>query len=330
MSEGVETWDISERIQDEDVYLVVSNRESLTTTKTVEIEYSLKEMHDLTIDSTEGGEVIEPGEGDFEYEEGTVVDLEAEAEEDYEFVGWIGNIEEIDDPESAETTIEMLDDYSITAEFEKVIVEYTLTIESSEGGEVIEPGEGDFEYEEGTVVDLEAEAEEGYEFVGWTGNIEEIEDPESAETTIEMLNDYSITAEFDEVIVTEPDIQWTEDLAVDGETDEIEIEEGDEVKITAELENVGDETGEVTLEVNGEDIGTWDIEPEAELEIEENYEFEDDGEYDVTLTGDYVEDQSVTVEVEEEEKWWEIPGFTIILLILGTVITVAIYKKKKR
>jgi len=238
-------------------------------------------------------------------------------------------MEEIDDPESAETTIEMLDDYSITAEFEKVIVEYTLTIESSEGGEVIEPGEGDFEYEEGTVVDLEAEAEEGYEFVGWTGNIEEIEDPESAETTIEMLNDYSLTAEFDEVIVTEPDIQWTEDLAVDGETDEIEIEEGDEVKITAELENVGDETGEVTLEVNGEDIGTWDIEPEAELEIEENYEFEDDGEYDVTLTGDYVEDQSVTVEVEEEEKWWEIPGFTIILLILGTVITVAIYKKKK-
>jgi len=45
MSEGVETWDISERIQDEDVYLVVSNRESLTTTKTVEISFEATLEH---------------------------------------------------------------------------------------------------------------------------------------------------------------------------------------------------------------------------------------------------------------------------------------------
>jgi len=74
--------------------------------------------------------------------------------------------------------------------------EYQLTIDSTEGGEVVTPGEGDFTYDHGEMVDLEADA--GYEFVEWTGDIETIDDPESAETTIEMLGDYEVTAVFQE------------------------------------------------------------------------------------------------------------------------------------
>ncbi len=71
----------------------------------------------LIIDSTEGGSVTTPGEGTYDYITGDVVDLEAEADTDYSFVEWTGDIDTIADPESATTTITMEDDYSITANF---------------------------------------------------------------------------------------------------------------------------------------------------------------------------------------------------------------------
>jgi hypothetical protein len=74
----------------------------------------------------------------------------------------------------------------------------TLTITSTEGGSVTTPGEGTFTYNEGTVVDLTAEAEDGYQFVNWTGNVSTIVDVEAASTTVTMNGDYSITANFNE------------------------------------------------------------------------------------------------------------------------------------
>ena len=148
---------------------------------------------DLTTSSTEGGSVTTPGEGVFTYDEGTVVDLVAEAEEGCRFVEWTGDIEDIVDIYAAETTITMNDDYSITANFVAV---YDLTTSSTAGGSVTEPGEDTFTYDEGTVVDLIAEAEEGYRFVEWTGDVEDIADVYDATTTITMNGDYSITANF--------------------------------------------------------------------------------------------------------------------------------------
>jgi len=49
-------------------------------------------IYDLTISSMNGGSVTTPGEGVFTYNEGTVVDLVAEAEEDYRFVEWTGDV----------------------------------------------------------------------------------------------------------------------------------------------------------------------------------------------------------------------------------------------
>jgi hypothetical protein len=56
---------------------------------------------------------------------------------------------------------------------------YALAIASTEGGSVTTPGQGAFTYGEGTVVNLVAEAEEGYHFVNWTGDVETIADVES-------------------------------------------------------------------------------------------------------------------------------------------------------
>jgi len=73
---------------------------------------------------------------------------------------------------------------------------YELTIASTAGGSVITPGEGTFTYDEGTAVSLVAEAEEGYQFVNWTGNVSAIADSNAAATNITMNGDYSITANF--------------------------------------------------------------------------------------------------------------------------------------
>ena len=73
---------------------------------------------------------------------------------------------------------------------------YDLTTSSTGGGSVTEPGEGVFSYDDGTVVDLVAEVDEGYRFDKWTGDVEDIADVYAATTNITMNGDYSITANF--------------------------------------------------------------------------------------------------------------------------------------
>jgi len=152
--------------------------------------------YNLTTNSTAGGSVTTPGEGTFPYDCGTVVDLLAEAEEGYQFVNWTGDIATIADVEDATTTVTMNDNYSVTASFEQLPPQFDLTISSTAGGTVTAPGEGTFTYDQGTEVNLVAEAEEGYQFVNWTGDIATIADVEDATTTVTVNGDYSITANF--------------------------------------------------------------------------------------------------------------------------------------
>jgi hypothetical protein len=154
--------------------------------------------YDLTISSTAGGEVTEPGEGTFSYGEGTPVGLVATASEGYEFVNWTGDVGTMTNANAAATTITMNDDYGITANFEEED-EYNLTISSTVGGEVTEPGEGTFSYGEGTPVGLVAAASEGYEFVNWTGDVGTVANANAAATTITMNDDYSIAANFRQI-----------------------------------------------------------------------------------------------------------------------------------
>jgi len=73
---------------------------------------------------------------------------------------------------------------------------YALTISSTEGSSVTTPGEGTFNYTADEVVDLVAEADEGYLFENWTGDVGTIAYVNAATTTITMNGDYSITANF--------------------------------------------------------------------------------------------------------------------------------------
>ncbi|MGB5924828.1 MAG: CFI-box-CTERM domain-containing protein [Dehalococcoidia bacterium] len=145
--------------------------------------------------SAAGGLVTAPGEGTFAYCEAEVVNLVAEYEEGYRFVNWTGDIATITDVGDATTDITMNGDYSITANFEE-IPEFDLTISSTAGGSVTVPGVGTFTYDRGRGVNLVAEAEEGHQFVNWTGDVGTIADVNAATTTITMNGDYSITANF--------------------------------------------------------------------------------------------------------------------------------------
>jgi hypothetical protein len=75
-------------------------------------------------------------------------------------------------------------------------VQHDLTTSGTEGGEVTTPGEDTFTYNEGTVVNLVATPDAGYQFVKWTGDVDTIANVNTATTTITMNGDYSILANF--------------------------------------------------------------------------------------------------------------------------------------
>jgi hypothetical protein len=71
-----------------------------------------------------------------------------------------------------------------------------LSINSTEGGSVTEPGEGVLHYDEGTAVGLVATPGAGYRFIDWTGDVGTIADVALPATNITMNGNYSITANF--------------------------------------------------------------------------------------------------------------------------------------
>jgi hypothetical protein len=77
-----------------------------------------------------------------------------------------------------------------------IFVRYDLTVSSTEGGQVTTPGEATITYDKGAVVDLVAEPEQGYRFVGWTGDVDTIANVDAAATTITMNGRYSVLANF--------------------------------------------------------------------------------------------------------------------------------------
>lgn len=103
---------------------------------------ALEPLYSLTISSTSGGSVSEPGERMFLYDAPTVVNLVAVPDEHYHFGDWTGDVGTIADPGDASTTITVDGNYRITAGFELDPGWYGLTLSSTPGGSVINPGEG--------------------------------------------------------------------------------------------------------------------------------------------------------------------------------------------
>lgn len=186
----------------------IADTNAASTTITMNGDYSITAnfsatavQYGLTTASGGNGSVTTPGEGVFgPYDAGTSVDLVATPDAGYMFNGWTGDTGDIADAAAASTTITMNGEYSVTANFAE-LVQYDLTTASGDNGSVTTPGEGAFgPYDGGTSVDLVASPDAGYMFDGWTGDTGGIADANAASTTITMNGDYSITANFVELV----------------------------------------------------------------------------------------------------------------------------------
>ena len=79
-----------------------------------------------------------PGEGDFTYAAGTVVNLVAMPATGYYFVNWVGDVGTVADVNAASTTITMNGNYSIAASF--AINTYTITATAGANGSISPSG----------------------------------------------------------------------------------------------------------------------------------------------------------------------------------------------
>jgi hypothetical protein len=151
-------------------------------------------QHKLTVDSMDGGNATQPGEGTYTYADGAEVNLQAKPDPGFLFVNWMGDVGTVDDTNDPSTIITMYADCTITANFQEI--EYELTINSTDGGNVTKPGEGIFTYVYGTEVYLEAEPDRGLKFVNWTGDVGTVDNASDPNAIVTMYNDYNVTANF--------------------------------------------------------------------------------------------------------------------------------------
>ncbi|MCX5644140.1 MAG: leucine-rich repeat domain-containing protein [Phycisphaerae bacterium] len=159
----------------------------------------LGRVYTLTVSTTPGGSVTNPGEGAFICNDGESVPIEAVAKAGYRFTNWSGtavSAGKVAKPNSASTTVVVSADYTLVANFKK---KPTLTISSTPGGSVSKPGIGTFVCAEGASVAIEAVAQSGYYFVNWSGTAVtagKVAKPNLASTTVIVSADYTLVANF--------------------------------------------------------------------------------------------------------------------------------------
>ena len=148
-----------------------TNSFQTTTPEKVAVQYT------LTVTSANGGSVTDGGT----YDDGTEVTITATANDGYEFVGWEGN-----DSSNSNLTITLNSNQTVQPIFQ--IIQYTLSVSTTEGGTVSSEG-GTYDF--GTEVTITATPNEGYRFTGWEGN-----DSTSESLTVTLNSDVEITPIF--------------------------------------------------------------------------------------------------------------------------------------
>jgi hypothetical protein len=165
----------------------------------------------LNVSSTAGGSVtvtvngeetvIGPSETEIilDISAGTEVDVVASPDEGYEFAEWIGG--PINGVVNPATTIDMQDNYEITAVFDEItsVPTYNLSMVTNPevGGTATDMTDGS-PYPEGTIVNIEAVANSGYRFVNWTAPAGVFGNADETETTFTMPGQaVTVTANFE-------------------------------------------------------------------------------------------------------------------------------------
>ncbi|HEY94956.1 MAG TPA: hypothetical protein G4O15_08475 [Dehalococcoidia bacterium] len=137
----------------------------------------------------EGQGSVFPPAGTYDYVDGIIVKISATPQTGCQFEGWTG---EVSNENAASTSVIMDQDKSIIAKFS--CSTHTLTIEVQGRGSVT-PSSGTHSYNKDTSVEITATPGDGYQFDGWTGDVENVR---QVQTTVTMDSDKTIIANFSE------------------------------------------------------------------------------------------------------------------------------------
>ncbi|MGM0438930.1 MAG: SecDF P1 head subdomain-containing protein [Patescibacteria group bacterium] len=138
----------------------IAEKLGYTTTITVE-----ETKHKLELNSGTSGNIVNPGEGIFNYNWGDEIELKVKPKPGYKFIGWNGDVDNISDPNLEDTTIAIKGNYSILAEFQKKKYPLIFSEENGLEGVSIEI----YSYEDFTgkvneiTTSLDGEVEENFE-----------------------------------------------------------------------------------------------------------------------------------------------------------------------
>ena len=133
-----------------------------------------------------------PAVGHHTYPYGTVVNVSAVPDEGYVFKCWDGDVADQGNPN---TTVTLTTHKKVSAWFEKIFVRTArlkMKVEPEEGGTTI-PEPGNHDYPTGDTISISALPNAGYTFSHWDGDVE---DPDSADTDIILIENKTVKAVF--------------------------------------------------------------------------------------------------------------------------------------
>jgi uncharacterized repeat protein (TIGR02543 family) len=181
-------WQFAGWIGDVDGAESAQTQVSVTSDKTVTAHFS-PVTHTISI-QVEGNGATEPAVGSYQYNEGDSVSITAIPDDGWQFAGWSGDLA----TESAQTQVTVTSDKVVTAHFTPV--QHTISIQI-EGNGTTEPMVGSYQYNEGDSVIITAIPDDGWQFAGWSGDLD---GTESAQTQVAVTLDKTVTAHFSRVI----------------------------------------------------------------------------------------------------------------------------------
>jgi len=183
-AEGVESSRVIDEPGDYRVTLTVWDEDLQTGSRTAHFAVNACTLEVTTVG---GGAVsIIPLRPFFSY--GDTVTLDPEPEAGWEFAGWSGDLTGSADP--ASITID--GHKAVTATFTRI--EYTLDVDITGSGTVVTTPDQPFYYY-GDVVSLDPQAEVGWEFAGWSGDVTGSDDPAEAH----VFSNTAVSASFEVV-----------------------------------------------------------------------------------------------------------------------------------
>ncbi len=255
--------------------------------------------YDLTINYEGRGET-NPPMGTEEYDANELVEIVADPAEGWEFDFWRGDVMEEDDNEAY---VYMDGDREVTAVFKEEEPEeekYQLTVDQDGQGEVV-PSVGVHEYDEYTLVELEAYPAEGWKFEEWRGDVT---DPYSSQTTLLLeQEEMRVTAVFTEEEIELEEVGEIETVSVEHGTTWPEAEEELPESVTFTFSD----GGSAEAELGWEEPFYYNPEPTEEESYDisgiatVNYEgelYEENVETELIVEQEPVEYYSLTVDIE--------------------------------